>query len=646
MLEPAQVQTDTALLAFSLGPVQPFIAAARTLRDLWSGSYVLAWLTAQAMLPVVQAHGPDAVIFPYIQENPLFQWWLRQAEGQAPDGAEAAARLTPCLPNRFLAEAPVGEDGQGAVKLAKRCEDRVRQAWRELAEGVQNALTQRLGKDKRLEAYAASWNADLWREQIEHFFDIQVVAAPRAPYSAAVIEALPGVRRPSASPNETDLWPSHWDIALQLLEAAKQIRHIPAYKPVGDAPPGCSLLGNYEQMGPANLHDASRFWEAMFESFKQHSEQGTRLGRRDRLCAISLVKRLAWPVYFAPTYQLRAQARRYADTATIAAAHWLIEAGLDPEATRQRHQRWSGQWLHWPNAQADDDEDDCPSSLFSCIQKLRSSARHGPPPTYYAVVAMDGDQMGDKLRGARSRDAHQAISRALAHFALRLAPQTVSDARGELIYAGGDDVLAALPARGALACALQLAQQFAANWSAYGLDADLGPASMSCGLAIAHYKEDLRFALNMARQAEAAAKAAGRNALVIRICRRSGEHSAVLCPWDFVDTAQRWTSMFANGASDRWTYHLAAEADTLGGLGVEPAVTAEIKRLVRRSALETRARMGETQALQAADRIAGEFESLGALLHDENRQDDLASRLTTFVTLCQSAAFLARGRDA
>ena len=28
-----------AMLSFKIGPVQPFIEAARTLRDLWSGSY-------------------------------------------------------------------------------------------------------------------------------------------------------------------------------------------------------------------------------------------------------------------------------------------------------------------------------------------------------------------------------------------------------------------------------------------------------------------------------------------------------------------------------------------------------------------------------------------------------------------------------
>jgi hypothetical protein len=38
-----------AFLKFQLGPVQEFIAAARSTRDLWSGSYVLSWLMAAGL---------------------------------------------------------------------------------------------------------------------------------------------------------------------------------------------------------------------------------------------------------------------------------------------------------------------------------------------------------------------------------------------------------------------------------------------------------------------------------------------------------------------------------------------------------------------------------------------------------------------
>ncbi len=39
----------TEYFTFQLGPVQSFIESARTVRDLWTGSFILSWLTITAM---------------------------------------------------------------------------------------------------------------------------------------------------------------------------------------------------------------------------------------------------------------------------------------------------------------------------------------------------------------------------------------------------------------------------------------------------------------------------------------------------------------------------------------------------------------------------------------------------------------------
>src|SRR5271166_1109405 len=107
-LVPADSGAGAALISFAIAPVQGFIAAARSLRDLWSGSLILSWLAFRAILPVVEDVGPAAVVFPYLRGNPLLDRWLRSQPGLAGkvDEPSVSARRAPSLPNRFLALAP------------------------------------------------------------------------------------------------------------------------------------------------------------------------------------------------------------------------------------------------------------------------------------------------------------------------------------------------------------------------------------------------------------------------------------------------------------------------------------------------------------------------------------------------------------
>lgn len=45
------ITPESSLYIVSLGPVQSLIEKVRTVRDLWTGSYLLSYLTFQAMLP-------------------------------------------------------------------------------------------------------------------------------------------------------------------------------------------------------------------------------------------------------------------------------------------------------------------------------------------------------------------------------------------------------------------------------------------------------------------------------------------------------------------------------------------------------------------------------------------------------------------
>ena len=68
-----------AFLLVQIGPVQEFIAQARTMRDLWSGSYLLSWLVAHGIKAVTDGVGPDCILFPSLRGQPLVDF-LHKAE--------------------------------------------------------------------------------------------------------------------------------------------------------------------------------------------------------------------------------------------------------------------------------------------------------------------------------------------------------------------------------------------------------------------------------------------------------------------------------------------------------------------------------------------------------------------------------------
>lgn len=55
---------NSALLKFQIGPVQDFIAQARSTRDLWSGSYLLSWLMAAGLAKLVREIEAPLLILP------------------------------------------------------------------------------------------------------------------------------------------------------------------------------------------------------------------------------------------------------------------------------------------------------------------------------------------------------------------------------------------------------------------------------------------------------------------------------------------------------------------------------------------------------------------------------------------------------
>ena len=687
-----------AYLSLSLGPVQPFIAAARTVRDLWSGSAILSWLTFQGLTPVLERLGPTALVFPALRGSPLMDLWLRGERAGLGDRVELpsiSARRSPSIPNRFLALAPWGPDGRDGHAMAGLCADAVRAAWRHLSEDVRTRL------DSALRALDPEW-AHRWKGQVEQFFEVRASVAPERPlddgYLASLIcgsgsfdtvwpdaaavrglaAAIPAGERPGYDQTSSGRWQAQLEISARLAEA-RTVRHVPANCETTPSPAKCSLLGSFEQMGPDGLEDGRRFWDVAREKL---NVDGVRLRAGERFSAVALCKRFAAPTTLARELDLAPKDFRFPDTATVAAADWLRDASIEPDDVRRRTGDWNGRWLHQTSrATVEDDEAPPPREVWDRIAVARKAAR---PPTYYAILMMDADHMGRWLGGGlgpplrdvlhpkmrdyyeglgerarRGLDArrpvgpalHASISDALNNFASHVAPVVARAHAGTMIYSGGDDVLTLLPARRAVACAdaLQKAFRGLGDEGSPGLTSiddrqflAMGKkASMSAGIAFVHVKEDLRLVLQAAREGEKKAKDCGRNALSLRFMRRSGEHAEIVLGWDLAPWFQDMVGIFAGGATDRWVYRLRAELPTLGGEGIpEAAVGAEIRRLFKRASDSAGARTAGPNG-RDAEEWWRYFAAAG-----RRRGRSTGELLTDFTLTCQGASFVARGGDA
>ncbi len=626
------------LLTLTAGPVQGFIAAARSLRDLWTGSALLSWFTFQAMRPLIEALGPTAVVFPSLRGNPLMDLRLIKS-GMVPADVltrpPAEALMAPNLPNRCLAVVPWGKDGTNAAALARACESAAKAALDEVASTTWREIDTIHGRRFR------GWDG-LWHDQVAEILHVHAIAVPLA-VSDDTLKVLYGT-------NPTDLWPAVTDLAARVLAARRSVRPVPVPKttPAAGAVPKCTLLGTWEQVGGKD------FWKTAPQGLRL---EGVRIRKGEAFCAPSLIKRFAFPAFLDEALGLGLADARFPDTATVAAMAWLKDVKLDWEqfaTTRRRDEmaRWSGQWLHWktPNQGRHEDDEPCPDDVWNEINAARERAATqnlGGAPAYYAILAADGDRMGDLLRKARKPEEHAKISETLGIFAVQDVRPVIEDqGRGRVIYAGGDDVLAVLPARCAISCAKALRDAFHAR---------IG-GTLSVGLAVVHHKADLREALDAARAAERKAKAAGRDRLALTIQRRSGAHATSLLSWQDADWVPRLTQAFVDEASDGWAYRLRQLADPLDDMGDPDATTAEIRRQIGRAETKTHTILASELPAAPADPDSSSRESARAAVvsvYETFRAGHVGgggtrrskAPLQAFAMLCQAASFLARARD-
>ena len=311
-------------------------------------------------------------------------------------------------------------------------------------------------------------------------------------------------------------------------------------------------------------------------------------------------------------------------------------AGVDSVALPRRLLRRDRPSLHWAKkipalldaVREGDDEAERRHVETLIRNELRGdvdSSDHGDSgtrlETYYALLMLDGDRMGRILSGdanaipyrksfhpqvrdgfdrrsegnaavrqygeqgrAISPNRHLAVSGALNDFALHIVPEVVErEHLGRIIYAGGDDVLAILPAADLLPAMQRLRNAYSGDahenqgtdWQSARRGGRLvcndgfallnnrlmrmmAGATASCGAVIAHYQTPLAAVLRELRAAEQRAKNEGdRDAFSITVLKRSGGDLRLTAKWgEPIDLLAKLRGFLAEFAvSRRAVYH-------------------------------------------------------------------------------------------
>ncbi len=658
-----------AFLIFQVGPVQEFISQARSTRDMWSGSYLLSWLTMHAIKAVADACGPDCLIFPSLKGQPIYDF-LNQAmlglERHFQDPNSHGPVLVPGIPNRFLA---IVRDDFDAEAVAVRA---FQEEWRRIANQCWKWLA-----DRRLET--GPHGQRLWEDQVSRHWQITWQLWPWTPAADAlkrmehlgighdmpialgqkVARAIPEQHKDDRCYHAGQLdpgwaWSAQYQLCQHALDARRAVRDFQGLPTNTQRKTGHrdALSGREEAVvQAADLENAARRNQDLRHLFRHFEPMG----------AANVIKRVWHKAYLArleeaghPVARPLKRARESFDSVPSVAAgafaqrlyelaeangplreRWMTFAAAAskardafPELIAPWHESSEASWHHrtdqsvylpsiWQRERARMAEDGKPfhslearKSLEEAEQALNSllAAAKRRPSSYYAVLALDGDQVGKWLSGEKSpaikdvisadatdyfrknipADAnvdvekwlasprpispswHLQFSEALAHFGLHAARRIVEDIHhGQLIFSGGDDVLAMVPADEAIACATDLRAAFQGDRKAmspecqkhFRQDAPKGflwlsqpdrgePSwpllvpgprmSVSVGISIGHVKEPLQDMVDEARDAERRAKAAparkarggdgwenadgfGRDAIAVTIFKRSGE---------------------------------------------------------------------------------------------------------------------------
>ena len=592
---------NNSLFLLSIGPVQGFIFQARKTKDFFMGSFILSYLTFMGMTEIIEKYGPTSIIYPDLFGQPLMDWYMEEEMKIKVKNPYSYFLDQPTIPNRFVAIIPE-TDSKKIEYLAKKIEEKIRDSWKEVAQKV--LIEKRLKCDLKY-----------FKAHICTFPEIYWVALPlRIDGRDIQIDDL----KEFFQDKEIKGWEKLWNFAENKGEFRPKVGFI--YQLLYTA--------LEKEMGARkNLRD----FEQQEEEGKKCHVCGERKGifrdefeENERLCFLCFTKRnmdlylknevskeIFEDFHFPSTSEIslskfkekilkdkREKFEEYVELFRKSCKKFnQIRSSLLPKLKKEYPdlENIDGEWLLKENLTEKNAEKlgINKQKLREIKDKLKEIGEPTDKDKYYAVIMLDGDNMGKWLSGRLLPDLehaynsetwdklpldfkeklkriskelnegkrfltpaiHATISHALRNYSIEFVRRIVEEEHlGKLVYSGGDDVLAFVSIYELFEIMRKLRAAFSGHIRFNGSKIEVDwrnntgfvekngmyfltmgkNATASCGVAIAHYKAPFRIALLKARDMEKKAKSFnGKDAFAICLMKHSGEERVAVSHWRY-----------------------------------------------------------------------------------------------------------------
>lgn len=526
---------NNAVLIFTFSPVQSFIEEARRAADLYTGSQILVKL-AHAAAQNLQDNGAT-IIYP--------------------------ASLHSDMPNKIVAQVNLSAFEQ-EDNPAEKAKAALLEEWQNIAEDARKNFSR--------DDFSTVWNRQTAEDYLWEIY-WTATTIENGDYASAYLQAEAALN------------------AIKLNRAFKQTEES-GYKD--------TLSGKREALH--NTQSGREYWDEITQPNSPIVPIKVRPNGSERLDAIGVIKR------FSPIAEDSIPPfNHFPSTSSIASLDYLQRAQTIAEKELEEHAntvfallgknpkfhvrndqqpwRFDGDLLYpeafTTNRLERDFGIEVQQALLDKAQatlrkligvEISADEKLGEPSPYYAIIKLDGDDMGDHIRACKTQEAHKKFSERLSKFAQ--AVQTLAEDKtyhARIIYNGGDDVLAVASLSKSVEFAKALADKFK----------ETVQVSASAGMVITHHLAPLSNALKQARKAEEKAKESGKDALCITVLRRSGETLQMISPWGHVSKFKTFVELFTSKElSSKLPYDIAQASYALPTASDMSA--AEIRRLIKR----------------------------------------------------------------